>query len=196
MNNFNNLPIALIGVVAIIAIAQPAPVFAISAQIPSAFVAAGEKAEDFFAQGNEKYEKGDYQGAIAAYSQAILLNPNYAPAYVGRGNARDDLGDNQGALADYNEALRINPNDADAYYNRGVTRSRLENRQGALADYNEALRINPNLAEAYYNRGLLRSQLGDKQAAIEDLQKAADLYQQQGNQENYQDAIDNLKKLQ
>jgi tetratricopeptide (TPR) repeat protein len=49
-------------------------------------------------------EKGDYQGAIAAYSQAIVLNPNYVEAYNRRGIARRALGDNKGALADFNEA--------------------------------------------------------------------------------------------
>ena len=68
------------------------------------------KAEAFFIQGNDNYEKGDYQGALAAYSQAIVLNPNYVEAYNRRGIARRALGDNKGALADYNAALRINPN--------------------------------------------------------------------------------------
>ena len=62
------------------------------------------KAEDFFIQGNDKYEKGDYQGALAAYSQAIVLNPNYVEPYNRRGIARRALEDNKGAIADYNAA--------------------------------------------------------------------------------------------
>jgi tetratricopeptide (TPR) repeat protein len=104
MNFFNKRTIALIGAVAISAIAQPTAVFAISVQVPSASVVAGTKAEDFLIQGEEKYEKEDYQGAIAAYTQAIVLNPNYAEAYNGRGNARYRLGDHKGAVADFNEA--------------------------------------------------------------------------------------------
>jgi tetratricopeptide (TPR) repeat protein len=141
-------------------------------KVPSVPVATGPKADDFFIQGGDKYQKGDYQGAVAAYNQAIQLNPNYAEAYNNRGNARDELGDKQGAIADFNEALRINPNDAYAYYNRGLTRSELGDKQGAIADFNEALRINPNYAYAYYNRGLTRSELGDKQGAIADYNQA------------------------
>ena len=88
MNCSYKISIALIGAVAISAIAQPTPVFAISAQVPSATVAAGTKAENFLLQGNEKYKKGDYQGAIKAFSQTIVLNPNYAQAYNNRGTAR------------------------------------------------------------------------------------------------------------
>ena len=84
----HHISIALIGAVAISAITQPTAVFAISAKVPSAAVAAGTKAENFLLLGQEKYQKGDYQGALAAYSQAIVLNPNYAQAYNNRGTAR------------------------------------------------------------------------------------------------------------
>jgi tetratricopeptide (TPR) repeat protein len=138
MNLSQKFPIALIGAVATMAIAQPTAVFAISAKVPSITVAAEPKAEDFFIQGHEKYEKGDYQGAVAAFTQAIMLNPNDAQAYYNRGIARSSLGDKQGEIADYNQALRINPNYAKAYYNRGVARSDLGDKQGAVADYDQA----------------------------------------------------------
>ena len=104
MNFSHKISLALIGAVAISAIAQPTPVVAISAKVRSAAVAAGTKAEDFLLQGNEKYKKRDYQAAIQAFSQAIVLNPNYAQAYNNRGIARRTLGDSQGAIADFNQA--------------------------------------------------------------------------------------------
>ena len=100
----HKISLALIGAVAISAIAQPNAVFAISVQVPSPSVVAATKAENFFIQGNEKYQKGDYQGALAAYSQAIVFNPNYAQAYNNRGSARRTLGDSKGAVADFNQA--------------------------------------------------------------------------------------------
>ncbi|MCC3502767.1 MULTISPECIES: tetratricopeptide repeat-containing serine protease family protein [unclassified Microcoleus] len=141
-------------------------------KVPSAPVATGPKAGDFYIQGGDKYKKGDYQGAVAAYNQAIQLNPNYVEAYSNRGLARSDLGDKQGAIGDYNQALQINPNYSEAYNNRGAARSDLGDKQGSLDDYNQALRINPNNAYAYNNRGLVRSELGDKQGAIGDYNQA------------------------
>ncbi|MBD2570194.1 tetratricopeptide repeat-containing S1 family peptidase [Anabaena lutea] len=129
-------------------------------------------ADDYFALGLDKQKKGDKQGAIVAYNEAIKINPNYAEAYYNRGNARSDLGDKQGAIADYNQAININPNDAQAYYNRGVVRSALGDNQGAIADYSQAININPNDAIAHYNRGLARDDLGDKQGAIADFNQA------------------------
>ncbi len=156
-------------------------------KVPSAPVATRPKADDFYIQGGDKYEKGDYQGAIQAFNQAIVLNPNYSEAYNNRGNSRFQSGDNQGAIADYNEALRINPNYADAYSNRGTIHSLLGDKKGAIADYNQALRINPNDAKAYNNRGIDRSKSGDNEGAIADYNEALrinpdyDIYSNRGN---------------
>ena len=141
-------------------------------KVPSVPVATGPKADDFFIQGRDKYQKGDYQGAIAAYNQAIQLNPNYVYAYLARGFVRADLGDKQGMIADFNQAVRINPNDAEPYLFRSRVRADLGDKQGAIADYDQALRINPNYAEVYALRGVARAQLGDKQGAIADANQA------------------------
>jgi tetratricopeptide (TPR) repeat protein len=76
---------------------------------PPDVVATAPKAEDFFIKGNEKASNKDYRGAIAEYTQAIKINPNFARAYLNRGNARKELGDQQGAITDYNQAIKINP---------------------------------------------------------------------------------------
>jgi tetratricopeptide (TPR) repeat protein len=69
------------------------------------------------------------------------------------------------------------------------------NKQGAIADYDRAIKINPNDAIAYSNRGVVKSALGDKQGAIADLGKAAELFRQQGQMDDYKDAMGLIAKL-
>ncbi len=139
-------------------------------------------AEKYLGQGLKKYLQGENQGAIADFTEAIRLNPNYSRAYNGIGIAKSALGDNQGALNDLNQAIQINQNWGvlsdtfvglpTAYYNRGNAKYDLGDRQGAIADYNEAIRIKTDYAEAYGSRGLAKSALGDKQSAITDYNEA------------------------
>ena len=150
----------------------------------------------YLGRGLVRFQSEDKQGAIDDFNLAIKFNPNDAYAYLGRGLVRSQLGDKQGAIQDYNKTIKINPNDADAYYNRGIVRNELGDKQGAIDDYTLAIKINPNYADAYYNRGNVRNKLGDKPGAIDDFQQAAKLYQQQGKNEDYQDALNRIRKLQ
>ena len=103
-------------------------------------------AEDLVDSGLDKKKQGDYQGAIADYTQAIKLDPQDATAYNNRGLAYYNLGDNKGAIADYTQAIAIDENYAHAYYNRGLASSSLGDNQGAIKDYEKA-------AELYQQQG-------------------------------------------
>ena len=77
-------------------------------------------ATQYFGQGVEKYDAGNYQGAIADFAKVIEIDPQSPNAYYNRGNAKKDLGDYQGAIVDYDMAIEINPQYGNAYNNRGA----------------------------------------------------------------------------
>jgi tetratricopeptide (TPR) repeat protein len=129
-------------------------------------------AEMPFQRGEQRYWKDDFRGAIADYTQAIRLDPNFDYAYINRGLCRFQLKDFQGAIADYTQALRINPNFAYAYLDRGDARIQIKDFQGAIADYTQAIRQHPNLAYAYTRRGEVYYWLANYQRALADSDKA------------------------
>ena len=132
--------------------------------------------EQFLISGNQKYEQGNFQGAIADYNQALRIDPNDAQAYNNRGNAKYDLKDYAGAMGDFNEAIRIDPNNPTAYTNRGVTRIYLNSDvQGAIADYNQAIRINPSYAKAYISRAGAKFRSNDRLGGCADISRAISL---------------------
>jgi tetratricopeptide (TPR) repeat protein len=96
-------------------------------------------AEDLFKSALTKSESGDFQGAIADYTEAIRLNHNYAQAYNKRGIIRArNLKDYPAAKTDFDRAIEIDPNYADAYYNRARTRNLLGDKEGAIGDFQKA----------------------------------------------------------
>ena len=150
----------------------------------------------YFGRGNARSNLGDNKAAINDYDQTIKLKPDDGEAYFNRGNARSNLGDNKAAINDYNQAIKLNPDNATAYSGRGNARSNLGDNKAAINDYDQAIKLNSDYATAYYNRGITRSALGDKQSAILDYQKAAKLYKNQDKPQDYQDALNQIKKLQ
>lgn len=142
-------------------------------KVPSAPVATGPKADDFYIQGVNRFYEGDFQGAIAAYDRAIGLNPNYAAAYLNRAETRFTSKDTKGGREDLNQALRISPNNVEALLIRGIARKELGDAQGATNDLNQVVRqSNPISATDYNNRGRARLALEDGRGAIEDFNQA------------------------
>ena len=64
------------------------------------FVSFGQTAEEYFNIGFDKAEAKDYYGAIADFTKAIELKPQYY-AYFNRGLSKEFLKDYNGAIADY-----------------------------------------------------------------------------------------------
>lgn len=153
-------------------------------------------AADYVNRGVVRYDSKDYQGAISDFNKALKIDPNYADAYIHRAAARSNLlKDDQGAISDLNKALKIDPNNAIAYAGRGLVRYRLKDYQGAISDCNRAIKIDPNNAYAYAGRGSALYMVGDKRKARGDWETAAQLYRQQGNEDEYEAVINNLRNL-
>jgi len=64
---------------------------------------------DLIASGNLHYALREYDNAIADYTEAIRLDPNYADAFYRRGIARQSKGDRAGGEADIKAARTIDP---------------------------------------------------------------------------------------
>jgi len=74
-------------------------------------------------RGDVAYKLGDFDTAIASYTDALRLDPTYAEAFHNRGAALHMQSKWAEAVRDYTEAIRLNPKYADAYMNRGRSKA-------------------------------------------------------------------------
>lgn len=129
------------------------------------------EAEQHFGVAIAKQDAADIEGAIAEYTEAIRINPQYHKAYYNRGLAYYRRGDLDNALADYSEAIRLEPQYAKPYVNRGIIRYDQGDYVGAQQDYSSAIDIEPEYVIAYNNRANARQMLKDLPGAVADLEK-------------------------
>ena len=122
-------------------------------------------------RGAARAAKGDVEGAIRDYSQALALDGNLAQAYSNRGNALTKLGRYEEAIADYDQAIDLAGEMAPIYCNRGLTRKMLGDLQGSMGDFEIAIGIDARFAPGYLARGGVRALLGDVKGAIKDLEQ-------------------------
>lgn len=150
--------------------------------------------------GNIYNQLKQYQKAISHYHKAIDLHPQYALAYNNMGNVYYDLEQYQKAIAQYTRALEIDRNWGNAgpetaYDSRGDAYYNLEKYQNALSNYDSAVRVNSRYADAYYMRGQLYKKRGNPYTARSNLERAAELYQKQGNREWYRKTMEEIEQL-
>ena len=111
-----------------------------------------------FAYGRE----GDYDKAIADYSEAIRLDPKLACAYYNRADAYVTEDDEGKALADLTAAIQLDPRYTNAYILRGNVHASKGENDKVIADYSEAIEARPEACA-----GLLHPRvfLGQRKAA-------------------------------
>ena len=86
----------------------------------------------------EEEKENDNIAAIADFTKAIEINPNYYTAYLERGTAKGNLKDHRGAILDYNKAIKIDPKKFKAYFNRGLSKIILGQKEDGCLDLSKA----------------------------------------------------------
>lgn len=114
-------------------------------------------ARSYLERGEALSETRAYLAAIAAYSTAIRLKPDFAEAYNDRGFAYYLSGNAKQAIADFTRAIELRPNYPKAYNSRGVVyMSNGYESSRAIADFDRAIALKPDFRYAYINRANAR----------------------------------------
>ena len=156
-----------------------------------------------FMRGLDFYLVQDFSNAINDFTQSILLDDTFFPAYFMRAIVRfkqfeyqtaehqsqQPTSPSMGQLKvdiveamdytlvrrDLDKVIDLVPDFVYGYYNRACLLTQMKEYRSAIADYDKAIEMKPDFAEAYYNRGLTHIYLGNNRQGIADLSKAGEL---------------------
>jgi tetratricopeptide (TPR) repeat protein len=129
-------------------------------------VAAADLAGQYYGDGVNFTNAGQYADALASYDKAVFIQPGYADAWLNRGVVLENLGRYSEAVDSYDKAIVLQPSFAQAWFNRGVALRKLGRYADAIVSYDKAIAINPSYAEAWLNRGVALDYLGRYDEAI------------------------------
>lgn len=161
------------------------------------------RAIDFFGRGMDFLTIRNYSDAIADFTKAAEMAPDFTMAYFMRAIARynsllakrdtpeatqpgapaeDYSAANartriqiQEIIADFDKVIELSPRMPFAYYNKGVVLAEAGDNTSALSAFNQAIDLKHDLGEAYFNRGYIFMQLGQREKGAESLSKAGEL---------------------
>jgi tetratricopeptide (TPR) repeat protein len=102
----------------------------------------------YFYRGTGYLQKGEYNLALADFTQTIKLYPNFAEAYNNRGLIYLTTGKYDQAIADFTQAIKLHPNFAEAHNNRGIIYLTTGKYDQAIADFNQTLKLLPKDKDA------------------------------------------------
>jgi len=75
---------------------------------PRPFRLKPQRAETYWGRAHVYEEKGEFDKAIADFTESVRLNPQCAETYCGRAYAYREKGEFDKAIPDYTEAIRLN----------------------------------------------------------------------------------------
>jgi tetratricopeptide (TPR) repeat protein len=120
-------------------------------------------------------DRGDFESSVAAYENAIKLEPRMVAPMVSAAMAYANLKQLDKAETLLRRALKAEPENAAANFNLGLLLAETERRDEAEKSLRTALKADPQLAAAAYNLGVILGEKKDLAGAIQWCRKAHEL---------------------
>lgn len=147
------------------------------------------RADEHVEAGNERFRRGDVEGALEEYEAALAIEPGCARAHFNIGVVMQDLKRPDDAIRHYAAAAEADPSSSKALVNWGNVLKDRGSFEAAYDLYRRALATDPNDAKALVNCGTVRIGIGDLEGAAELYRKALEI--EGGNP----DALGNLASI-
>lgn len=132
----------------------------------------GNSLATYVALGDALWALEDFDAAVAAYSQALEIDPDLHVALYGRSAAHVKLNDLAAAQVDIERALEISPENALSHQGLGYFLFALRNYPMALDALNRSIELDDLNPRSYNLRGRTYTLMAEHDLAYDDLQYA------------------------
>jgi tetratricopeptide (TPR) repeat protein len=135
-----------------------------------------EAAEKMVEEGIAYHDKGDYEGAIALYDQALVLDKDNLMALAEKAFSMLSMNKYDEAIKCCQKAIEVHPNDKGlraVYVAYGNAYDGLLKTDKSIAVYNEGIKLFPDNHQLYYNKGVTLSSVRKYEEAMQCFQKSA-----------------------
>lgn len=120
-------------------------------------------------EGNSALDNFDYETALAAFDNALAINPDSIPALFGRARTLYyDSGDYAASIEVLTRILELDPNNAAVLYQRGVIYRDWGEYEESLDDFTAAIALDDTVAAYYADRALTYGYSSQYENAVDD----------------------------
>lgn len=116
---------------------------------------------EFFQQGNEKFNSGNYKDAIFYYKKSLEKNQYFVPAFLNIAKCYKNLNDIKNSIDYYEKALKIEPNNVTALNSLGFIYLEIGKNKEAENYFRKTLRISPADYDALIGIGKVNIKYSD-----------------------------------
>jgi Flp pilus assembly protein TadD len=140
------------------------------------------RARDLLEKGKELYRNDQDEEAVAAFIEALRLDPDLPEARFRLALGYESLGKREEAEAEYKKTVEAykkyfeqNRDDGEAHYALGQTYANLGQFSDAIREYREATKLKENDPDIYYDLGVAYTKLAQYDAAAAAFSKALEI---------------------
>jgi tetratricopeptide (TPR) repeat protein len=144
--------------------------------------------------GTSLMKKGDLDGAIKHFQEALKIEPENINAHVSMGLVLGYKRNFDGAISHFRAAIKINPRMPEIYNSLAVALAYTGKTDAAIVQLNKALEINPRFAKAHNSLGVMLAKSGKIDKGIDHLRKAIEIDPEYAEAKKNLDLVLGMKK--
>ena len=109
--------------------------------VPTILTAGSETG--LFSKGRELANKGDYEGALQYFMEAVAVSPDYVPAYIAMAVVYVNMKRNYEAIDTLEKVILLDEDNANAHYIIAMLYEEVGNAYDAIAAWKRFLELSP-----------------------------------------------------